>query len=72
MREAKLVAIKVRLRNGVFEAIEDVRGVPSGQTCTAFSDDELRDRHEMLGWLKTTEKSFEFWGDEADASYDDA
>jgi hypothetical protein len=46
--------------------------VRSGQTCTVFSDNELRDRREMLGWLKTAEKSFEFWGDEADDSYDDS
>ena len=41
-----------------------------GNIYTVFSDQELRDIRETLGWLKTAEKSFDFWNNPADAVYD--
>ena len=38
--------------------------------CTVFSDDELREIRDTIGWLKAAEKSFRFWNDAADAVYD--
>jgi hypothetical protein len=35
-----------------------------------FSQDELRDLRETLGWLNAAEKSFAFWNNEEDAVYD--
>ena len=64
------MAIKVRFKNGVFEPIEEVRGLRTGQTCIVFSDDELREVRETIGWLKAAEKSLEFWDNAADAVYD--
>jgi hypothetical protein len=39
----------------------------SGERYTVFSDEELAKIRDTLGWLKTAEKSFEFWNDAADA-----
>jgi hypothetical protein len=64
------MSIKVTYRNGVFEPIEEVKGARPGQQYTVFSDDELADIRETLGWLKAAEKSFEFWDNPADAVYD--
>jgi hypothetical protein len=35
-----------------------------------FSDEELRDIRETVGWLKAAEKSFDFWNNPADDVYD--
>lgn len=35
-----------------------------------FSQDELHDLRETLGWLKAGEQSFELWNNEEDAVYD--
>ena len=64
------MSIKVTFRNGVFEPLEDVKGVRPGQRYTVFSDEELDEIRETLGWLKAAEKSFEFWNNSADAVYD--
>jgi hypothetical protein len=50
-------------------ALEEVKGARSGQRYTVFSDEELDEIRERLGWLKAAEKSFEFWNDPADAAY---
>jgi len=36
-----------------------------------FSDEELDEIRETLGWLKAAEQSFEFWNNPADAVYDE-
>jgi hypothetical protein len=64
------VSIKVAYRDGVFEPLDNVEGAEPGAIYTAFSDEELRDFLETLGWLKAAEKSFEFWDNQADAVYD--
>jgi len=64
------MSIKIAYRNGVFEPLEKVQGARSGAVYTAFSDEELRDVRETLGWLKAAEKSFEFWNNADDAVYD--
>lgn len=55
------MSIKVAYRDGVFEPLDKVEGAQPGAIYTAFSDEELRDFLETLGWLKAAEKSFEFW-----------
>lgn len=65
------MSIRVTFKDGIFEPIEDVKGLRSGQACTVFSDEELRDIREAIGWLRAAEKSFEFWNDVADALYDE-
>lgn len=64
------MSIKAAYRDGVFEPLDDVGGAKPGTIYTAFSDEELRDFLETLGWLKAAEKSFEFWNNAADAVYD--
>jgi predicted DNA-binding antitoxin AbrB/MazE fold protein len=64
------MSIKVTYKDGVFEPLDDVKGVRQGQRFTLFSDEELADIRETLGWLKAAEKSFEFWNNPADAVYD--
>jgi hypothetical protein len=61
------MGIKVTFKDGIFEPLEDVRGVHPGQTYTVFSDQELNEIRETLGWLKAAEKSFEFWNNADDA-----
>jgi predicted DNA-binding antitoxin AbrB/MazE fold protein len=64
------MSIKVAYKNGVFEPLEKVEDAEAGAMYTAFSEQELRDLRETLGWLKAAEKSFEFWDNPADAVYD--
>ena len=64
------MSIKVAYRDGVFEPLDGVDGAKPGMIYTAFSEDELRDFLETLGWLKAAEKSFEFWNNPADAVSD--
>ena len=64
------MSIKVTYRDGVFKPLEDVKGARPGQSYTVFSDEELDEIRETLGWLKAAEKSFEFWNNPADAVYD--
>ena len=64
------MSIKVTYKDGVFEPLEEVKGARSGQRYTVFSDDELAEIRETLGWLKAAEKSFAFWNNPADAVYD--
>ena len=64
------MSTKVTYRDGIFEPIEDVKGVRPGQSCTVFSDGEFREIRETIDWLKVAETSFEFWNNPADAVYD--
>jgi predicted DNA-binding antitoxin AbrB/MazE fold protein len=54
------MSIKVTYSDGVFKPFENVD----------ISYDELSDIRETLGWLKTAEKSFDFWNNPDDAVYD--
>ena len=45
------MSIKIAYRDGVFEPLETVEGAQPGAIYTAFSEDELRDFLETLGWL---------------------
>ena len=65
-----VMSIKVTYKDGVFEPLEDVKGARQGQQYTVFSDEELEEIRETLGWLKAAEKSFEFWNNPADGVYD--
>ena len=60
------MGIKVAFKDGIFEPLEDVKGVHPGQTYTVFSDEELSETRETLGSLKAAEKSFEFSNNYAD------
>ena len=64
------MSIKVSYKDGVFEPIETVAGAKPGTIYTVFSDEELRDIRETVGWLKAAERSFDFWDNPADAAYD--
>ena len=64
------MSVKAAYRNGVFEPLANVEGAKPGKVYTVFSEEELRDLREMLGWLKAAEKSFDFWNNPADAVYD--
>ena len=64
------MSIKVAYKNGVFEPLEEVKGVRPGQSYTVFSEKELEEMREGVGWLKAAEKSFEFWDNPDDAVYD--
>ena len=64
------MGIKVTYKDGIFTPLEDVKGVRPGQNYTVFSDEELGEIRETLGWLKAAETSFEFWNNPEDAVYD--
>lgn len=64
------MSIKVTYADGVFKPLQEVEGASPGKVYRVFSEEELRDIREMLGWLKAAEKSFEFWNNEDDAIYD--
>ena len=59
-----------RFENGVFRPLEEVQGASGETVYRGFSDEELRGLRDELGWLKTAERSFEFWDNEEDAVYD--
>lgn len=63
------MSIKVSYKDGVFEPLENVESAMPGQIYTVFSDEELRDIRDTLGWLRAAENSFDFWGNPADAVY---
>ena len=64
------MSVKATFRDGVFVSIEQPEGVTPGRIYTVFSEDELRDFRQTMGWLKAAEKSFDFWNNEDDAVYD--
>jgi hypothetical protein len=64
------MSIRVAYKNSVFEPIERVEDAKPGNIYTVFSDEELRDIRETLGWLKAAENSFDFWNNPADAVYE--
>lgn len=60
------MSIKVVYKNGVFEPLGEIKSARPEQDFTVFSDEELADIRNTLGWLKAAEKSFEFWNEGAD------
>lgn len=64
------MSIKAAYRHGVFEQLEKVEPAKPSAIYTVFSEEELHDIRETLGWLKVSEKSFEFWNNAEDAVYD--
>ena len=64
------MSVRATYRDGVFKPLEKVEGAAAGRVYTVFSEDELRDMRETLGWLKAAEQSFDFWKNEEDAVYD--
>lgn len=64
------MSIRLRFRDGVFESLDDALDAKPGVIYTAFSDEELRDFVETLGWLQAGGQSFDFWNNAADATYD--
>jgi hypothetical protein len=64
------MSIRAAYKNGVFEPLEDVEDAKPGAIYTVFSEEELRDIWETLGWLKAAEQRFEFWNNPSDAVYD--
>ena len=64
------MSIRVAYKDGVFEPLERVESATPGEIYSVFSDEELRDIRETVGWLKAAEKSFDFWNNPADAVYD--
>jgi hypothetical protein len=51
----------------VFEPLDKVGGTQPGAIYKAFSEEELRDLLETVGWLKAAYTSFEFWDNQDDA-----
>ncbi len=64
------MSVKATYTDGVFKPLEKVQGATVGKVYTVFSEEELDDLRETLGWLKASEKSFEFWNNKEDAVYD--
>ena len=64
------MSITARFEDGVFRPIEQVDSVSEGQLCRVFSEEELRELSEELGWLRAAETSFDFWDNQEDAVYD--
>lgn len=64
------MSIRAAYEDGVFKPLDKVNGATAGKVYTVFSQDELRDLRETLGWLKAAETSFNFWNNEEDAVYD--
>jgi len=64
------MSVKAKYRDGVLLPVEKTHDLTPGRIYTVFSDDELRDLHETLGWLDAAEKSFDFWNNDDDAIYD--
>ena len=64
------MSVKATYRDGVFKPIDKVEAAEPGRVYTVFSEEELRDMRETLGWLKASEKSFDFWNNAEDAVYD--
>ena len=54
------MSIKVTYKNGIFEPLEDAKRARPGQNYTVFSDGELDEIRETIGWLKAAETSFDF------------
>ena len=54
----------------MFEPLDKVEGAQPGAIYTAFSEEELRDFLETVGWLKAEYTSLEFWDNQDDAVYD--
>ena len=64
------MSIRLGFRDGVFEPLDDAIDAKPAVIYTAFSDEELRDFVETLGWLQAGEQIFDFWNNAADAAYD--
>ena len=64
------MSIKVTYKDGVCEPLDRVEGASPGTIYTVFSEEELRDIRETVGWPKAAELSFDFWNNPADAVYD--
>ena len=64
------MSIRVVYGDGVFKPVEHLKDMRPGQACTVFSDEELDDLRESVGWLKAAATSFEFWNNPADARCD--
>jgi hypothetical protein len=64
------MSVKAKYRDGVFLPVEKTEGLTPGCTYTVFSEDELRELRETLTWLRSAERSFDFWNNEDDAIYD--
>jgi hypothetical protein len=64
------MSIKAAYEDGVFKPLDDVNGATPGKVYTVFSQEELRDLRETLGWLTAAETSFDFWNNVDDAVYD--
>lgn len=64
------MSVKAECRNGVFKPLAEVSNAVPGKTYEVFSEGELRRLAESLRWLKSSERSFEFWENGEDAVYD--
>lgn len=64
------MSVKATYTDGVFRPLEEIHDATQGIVYTVFSEDELKDVRETLGWLAVAEKSLEFWNNEADSVYD--
>ena len=51
------MSIKDWYKDGVFEPLEKVEGAKPGTIYTVFSDEELRDIGEPIGWLKAPRRA---------------
>ena len=65
-----VMSIKVSYKDGVFRPLEGVESAKPGTIYTLFSEEELLDIRETIGWLKAAEQSFDFWNNPDDAVYD--
>lgn len=64
------MSIKAEYRNGVFKPLVEVSNAVPGTIYEVFSEGELKRLAESLRWLKSSERSLEFWENGEDAIYD--
>ena len=64
------MSINAESGNGGFKPLREVSGTIPGRKYQVLSEDELSRLAEDLQWLKALERSFEFWVNDEDATYD--
>ncbi|MSO19129.1 MAG: hypothetical protein EXQ56_01490 [Acidobacteria bacterium] len=64
------MSVRAEYIDGIFRPLEKVADAAPGKKHRIFSEEELLSLTKHSGWLKATEKSFQFWNNEEDAVYD--
>ncbi|MDE2781943.1 MAG: hypothetical protein OXK77_03220 [Gemmatimonadota bacterium] len=62
--------IKAEYGDGALTPRHELEEPTPGEVYEIFPESELRRRVVAVPWLKASERSFDFWGNEEDAVYD--